>query len=102
MKQNGIEKGKEEEEELEDGYTLDNDPSGAQCTRPRNSLIREITRNGNGVWKYFLSTTLRVGISKPPRIIHRGNSEVKKSIINATISSSFYSFRVLVKWSGGA
>merc|ERR1711959_670662 len=41
MKENAAEKGKEkEEEELEDGYTLDNDPSGAQCSRPRKSSGR--------------------------------------------------------------
>ena len=40
MKENAADKGKEkeeEDEELEDGYTLDNDPSGAQCSRPRKS-----------------------------------------------------------------
>ena len=43
MKENETEKGKEEEDEeedLEDGYTLDNDPSGAQCSRPRKSSGR--------------------------------------------------------------
>ena len=42
MKENAAEKGKgaEDEEELEDGYTLDNDPSGAQCSRPRKSTGR--------------------------------------------------------------
>merc|ERR1711990_1000196 len=37
MKENVAEKGREEEE---DGYTLDNDPSGAQCSRPRKSNER--------------------------------------------------------------
>ena len=42
MKENDAEKGKEkeEEEDLEDGYTLDNDPSAAQCSRPRKSTGR--------------------------------------------------------------
>ena len=43
MKENETAKGKEreeDEEELGDGYTLDNDPSGAQCSRPRKSTGR--------------------------------------------------------------